>query len=503
MGREPDAMSTPVSGSGAQRAGGLAALGTGVRIASQVMSLALLLVAGRVLSVEAFGLFALAVILINLAQHLLYSGVYAFILRQPDLEPYRGTALTLQWIIALAFALLILSVVGLIWLIAPQSPLATLVLATAPLPLIGVAGCWQEAHVLRAGRVAPYYASLLVSEVIGFVLGLYLLQAGFGVWSLIFSRYATGVMFALGLSLFAPKWPKPEFRRGPLSEMLGFSLGLYGSSGLTFFTAYAADVIIGAVLNTRAVGLYRMGARTATAAYDIFAQTTRVLSWQVVGRNSREGRVRDPVWLSMYALVLCVILTALGTMAVLAQPLTAVILGPDWADMVSVLQIIAGVRVVGALDLVATAHFTAAGESRFLLRLRLVEAGLLLLCVGALVWSGPVGVAMALWPPALVMWGVFLRRLIAETGVSAGQVARELAPPIAIAMSAILAALAVARFAPQTSDIVLLAEASLAAMVAFAVAALVVFRGWTLTTLRRLARALQHESKLGAEPAPD
>jgi PST family polysaccharide transporter len=483
------------AGSGARRAGGLAALGMGVRIVSQLMSLALLLVAGRVLSVEAFGLFALAVILINLAQQLLYSGVYAFILRQPDLAPYRGTALTLQGAIALTFSLLITGVAALIWLIAPQSALGTLMLATAPLPLIGVMGCWQEANVLRAGKVAPYYASLLVSEVSGFALGLFLLQSEAGVWSLIFSRYATGVLFAVGLSLFAPKLPRPEMRAGPLREMLGFSLGLYGSSGLNFFTAYAADVLIGAVLNTRAVGLYRMGARTATAAYDIFAQTTRVLSWQVVGRNSRQGRVRNPVWLPMYALILCVIATALGTMAVLAEPLTAAILGPDWAEMVPVLQLIAGVRIVSALDLVATAHFTAAGQSRLLLRLRLLEAGLLLASVAALVWTGPLGVALALWPPALIVGAVFLHLLTADTGVGGRQVLGELGPALAIAAGAILAALAVKHFVTAPSALLMVVQGSLAALGAFLVMALGVFRGWTMRTVRRLSQALQHESE--------
>lgn len=487
-----------------RRAGSLALLGLGVRTGSQVMSLVLLLLAGRFLTIEMFGVFALAVILLNLAQQILYAGVYNFILKHAAVEPMLATAFTLQWLIAGGFSAVMLAAGGLAFGLVPGSQLGPLILATAPLPLVNVVACWQEAMVLRGGKVAPYYLSLLVTEVTAFLVGAGLLLAGAGVWSLLLSRYAGGVLLALSLSLVAPRLPKPGYDRGHAGEIMGYSLGLYGSSGLSFFTAYGADVLIGAVLNTRAVGLFRMGARTATAAYDVFAQTTRVLGWQMIGRMAREGRMRDPLWLHIAAVVFMVMFAALGSMAVLAQPLVMSVLGATWLPMVPVLQVVAMVRVPASFDLIATAHFTAAGETGFLLRMRIAEALILAASVAGAVWFGPVAVACALLPPALFLNASFLRRIARQTGTGAALVAREFAVAALIALGAIVPAAGVAHIMADRTPALTLVVATLAGLAGFGVMALMVFGSWTRRQIGVLSQAMLHESQVHRpEPAPD
>ena len=74
-----------------RRAGSLAAYGVVARIIAQAMALVLLVLAGRFLTLEMFGIFALSVILINFSQMLMYSGVYNFVLKEPDFDDVVGT----------------------------------------------------------------------------------------------------------------------------------------------------------------------------------------------------------------------------------------------------------------------------------------------------------------------------------------------------------------------------------------------------------------------------
>ena len=192
-----------------RKAGSIAAVGLVVRTASQMMSLVLLLMAGRFLTIELFGVFALAVILLNLSQVLLYSGVYNFILKEPGIEEYLGTALTLQILLAVVFAGAICGLGVLVLTFSGTPLLGQLILATAPLPMIGLVAGWQEAMALREHRVRFYYACLFAAEFAGFLTGVALLIGGFGVWALIVSRYVAGIALAVGLTLVSGKCPVP------------------------------------------------------------------------------------------------------------------------------------------------------------------------------------------------------------------------------------------------------------------------------------------------------
>ncbi len=473
-----------------RKAGSIAAVGLVVRTASQVMSLVLLLLAGRFLTIELFGVFALAVILLNLSQVLLYSGIYNFILKEPGIDEFLGTAMTLQMLMALVFAAAIGGLGALVLTFSQAELLGQLILATAPLPLIGFVACWQEAMALREHRVRLYYACLFLAEFAGFVTGIALLIGGFGVWALIVSRYVAGVALSVGLTFISGKMPRPGFSMSAARKITGYSIGLYGGSALTFFTTYWSDIIIGLVLSTRAVGLFRMGARTATAAFDVFAQTTRVLSWQVTGRAAREGRSDDPIWVSMYAAVLAVMLGALGSMAVLGRELTLSVLGEEWLPMVPVLQIICAVRVLASFDLVATAQLAAHGDTRFLFRMRLAEALIMASSLFFAVPHGAEAVALGLFPSTLFLLVMLMRRTCQSTGTRLRDVAWQLLPSVMIASSAILPAAITAQLMQDQPPLMALGSATLAGVTGIVFAGLVVFGRWTRSIARRLSLAM-------------
>lgn len=482
----------------ARRAGSMAALGLAARTASQVMTFVLLLLAGRFLTIELFGVFALAVILLNLGQTLLYTGIYNFVLKEPDVEDSIGTAFTMQCVMALLFGGIILGAYFLVREFTSQPVLAELVLATAPLPIIGLIGCWQESVALRVGKVRFYYLSTLTSEVAGFVTGAALLVMGYGVWALIISRYVAAVAFSLMISIAGGGLPRPEFKLSHARRILKYAYGLYGGAFLTFFSNYGADVVIGAFLNTRAVGLFRMGTRTATAAFDVFAHTARVLSWQVVGRLSREGRTDDPIWLRMYGVVFAVILGALGSMAVLGEELALTALGPDWLPMVPILQAVCLVRVIATFDVVATAQLAAADQTAFLFRMRIIEALMLAVALFVGVQFGEMGVALSLFPSAIFLFVVLLRRTMRLTDTSFGLVAKELASSTCVAAFAILPAFAVQHFVTGFAPWEVLLMATGAGLAGLAVALIGPYRRWTIGHAKALSMALVPEHQLAA-----
>jgi len=465
-------------------------LGMVARIASQVMTLVLLLLAGRFLTIELFGIFALAVILLNFSQTIMFSGVYAYLLKEPDIRPTLPTAFTLHCSVAGFFFLAILLVAFIITFIPGQMLLAKLVASTCGIPLISLIGCWQEALSLRRHKVRYYYLSLLTSEVLGFALGVWMLVNDYGVWSLVASRYVAFTVIASMLFLAARSLPRPGWNRDHARRIIDYGAGLYGSAALTFLTLYWSDIAIGALLNARAVGLFRMGARTATAAFDIFAQTTRVLAWQVTGRYSREGRLHEPVWVTMYACLITLVAAGLGSMAVLGEDLTLVILGEDWLPMVPVLQIVCLARIIATFDLVVAAQLAAAGDTKFLFRVRVGEALILFVTVFAGVSFGPVGVALGLIPPTLYVAVRNVRRVLAMTDATFAGMLSSVWPAFVIALATVAAALLGRTLLVDLSPLLRLAGSSLIGVAGFFLAAFLLFRQWTVGQIRALSDAL-------------
>lgn len=474
-------------------------VGMGVRVVSQSMTLVLLLVAGRFLTADLFGVFVLSSIVMNFAIIQLYTGVYHYVLKEPDFEEGKRTAFSLQLLIAFLYAGAIGGAAYLVWITGSGELLAQLIAATALVPIIMIVSSWQEAVLLRNGHVKVYYGALFLSEVGGFCLALGMLFAGFGVWALVANRYFSAIAVAILLTFRAGPLPWPAFRGSHALSIFKYSAGLYGNSALSFFTAYGAEIILGAFLSTRAVGLYRMGARTATAAYDIFAQTFRVLTWQAVGRMAREARLSPALWTRLMGINISIMTFVLGSISLLALELTDILLGEEWYGMVPVLQILCWVKILSSADQIATAQLAAAGESRFLFVARALEAVLML---GALLLSvqfGMVAVALALAFPVTVYVAFIVRKLMRMTEASLGLVTAAVLPGLVIALLSLGVVYGVSRYAPFESTLAMIGMTALAGGAAYLFLAFAIVRRWTFRTLQIVSVAILPAPNTGGE----
>ena len=127
------------------KAGSTVVLATGARIVSQLITLSVLVLAGRFLSPELFGVFVLATIFLNIASSLQYSGIYNYILREGGLRTHIRSAFTLHALFGLLFSIGIVVLAGLIHVFGGSRLLVLLILTTAPIPLGLIFTSWFEA----------------------------------------------------------------------------------------------------------------------------------------------------------------------------------------------------------------------------------------------------------------------------------------------------------------------------------------------------------------------
>lgn len=492
-------MSDASPGQARRQVGLLAVMGVVARLCAQMMLLVLLLLAGRFLTVELFGIFVLSSILMNFGVIQMYSGIYHFVLREPAFEEMKGTAFTLQMAFSLAFAAFILACSLGVYLLGWGDLLAQLMAFTAGMPVLALIASWQEAVLLRKGDVKFYYASLICSEIAGFTVSVLMLVNGLGVWALIVNRYVASGLMAAALLWKCGLLPKPQWSREDARKIVGFATPLYGNSALAYFTSSGADIVLGGFLTARAVGLFRMGSRTAGAAFDLFAQTFRILTWQAVGRMAREKRLSAELWTSLLVINLSIMLFVLGSLSLLSHELIDVMLGGEWMAMVPVLQILCWAKIITSADQIVSAQLAAAGHTAFLFRSRVLEAIILLVALLSTVHFGIIAVAFGMFPSALFYVLRLTHKLTRLTDTTMLAVGRAVLPGLALGAAGLLVVFGASVLLEAQGPIVTIAVTALVGVLTYVVTAFVAMRTWTLGLLHTVSTAILPASE--SEPA--
>lgn len=460
------------------------------RVSSQAMAIVLLIIAGRFLSVDEFGVYVLASIMIILPLTLLYTGVYHYILREPRFEQTKGSAFSLQLVFALALSVFVLLIAWLTLTMGWGRFLAILIASTTLLPILGAFGSWHEGIVLRRGKVAYYYGCLFFSEFVGFIIGVYTLYIGFGVWSLIIGKFVTAIVFPLALAFKSERMPKPAWNQDDIPEIFNYATGLYGNVILSFVSAYGATIITGAFLTTTAVAFLRMATRTAGAAFDIFSQTFRTLAWQAVGRMAREETSSATTLIGMLALYLSIVTFVLGALCILSQDAVYILLGEKWLDIVPILQIICCIKIIGTAEQLSSAQLSAAGRTRFLVKARTVEAVIITISVLIASQFGLVAVALSMIPAIVVFIVICYREMLRMLDVSVKQVILGIAPGVLGAFAALSTVYTSSVLMSESGALFRLIASSAIGAGAYLLIAAVPLRHWTQRTLKTVSTAI-------------
>lgn len=354
------------------------------RVAPQAGGLLLLIVGARYLAPETLGCFVLASAGIELLRHLVRAGW-----REAVLMDCQGSATPTILTLALASGIAVQPVAIGAALLAPRisaepnlAP-ALGILGLSVLPL-GAAAVW-EGVLLR--RKAPERAArpLIAAEIVQAAIAAVLLAGGWGILALAIARAFRAMVLAIGLGA-AAGWPcalslNLEQARSvlPVSRHVTLSAlaGLAGTSG--------ADLIVGLVLGPAAAACYRIAARISGAVAEVVTETTRVLAWSALaGRGPLDRKSLVLLFDRTFVLTLPVFVGV----AVVAESLVTVALGPAWSAAAPVLAILAVARLLAIPVLLVVPALASHGRTRWLPRL---AAGIAAASLLAILAAGPFG----------------------------------------------------------------------------------------------------------------
>jgi lipopolysaccharide exporter len=355
-------VSTPDQELGGRVRRGLA-WGLANSITMRLASLLLGIVLARLLTPEAFGVFAVALTVQTILLNLADLGMSADLIRSRD---WQRRAPTVASISLLSAGLLTVAMIVGAPVLASSlgSDQAAPVIALMSLSLvIAAAGVAPLATIQREFQQSRFFIIVATSFLVGGGLTV-LLIVGFGwgamalaVGKLVEQACTVGLQFT-----FTRTRPRFGFDRSVARSALAFGLPVAGANALSWLVLNVDYIVIGRAAGAVTLGFYVLAFTVSTGPVNALVQGVRNVALPGFSRLDRSKSAEN--FVSSFALVLTAGLLVGVLLATLAIPIVTVVYGSNWlgsAGALGVLALFGAMRVV--IDLAAT-FLIARGASK-------------------------------------------------------------------------------------------------------------------------------------------
>jgi O-antigen/teichoic acid export membrane protein len=368
--------------------------------ASQVVfhitrAIAAILIA-RLLTPDEYGLAALAIVFASLVMIFSDLALGAALIQRPSLSEHdKNTAFWVTVGSGVAFTALGIGLAGPIAGLYGQPEAEPLLVALSGSFIITALGATQLTLMMREMDFRQTELLALAGSLVGAGCGVALAATGAGSWAII-AQFVAGAIVTTALVWLRSSWyPRFMFSKASLLDLGGFSIYMLGQRILYYLQVNGDRFLIGRFLGTTALGTYAVAYNTMLVpASKIGGPLQRVFS-PAFSRIQDEPERIAATWARVGRIIAVVAVPMLGGLVVVAPDFVPVILGKQWTEAVPVIQVLAWVGIIQAIQALNYDVLMARDRTRtmFLFSLVLTACHLVAFSVG-LEW-GVVGVAVS------------------------------------------------------------------------------------------------------------
>jgi O-antigen/teichoic acid export membrane protein len=440
-------MTTMEAAPGAGGRGRRASLGalalTGASVLRLSLQFAMLPILARLIGPAEYGLVALAMPFILLANVLADGGMgYALGRRQEVSRDEETTVFWLSGAIGLALSLACCLAAWPMGALMDQPRLPLLIAALSPILFLNSLTTVANGRIIREGRFAIFAGGDLISTVASAGTALAAALAGWGAWALVAQQL---VLWTCKLAWVASRAGTPirwHYRFEEAKRLLTFGVHTIGAILADFAARNLDSLIVGGVLGATTLGYYAMAYQLVRAPDMLISGPLYLYIFTAVARTAQgsPAAMQDlaAAGLRLGVAALAPVFCGLALTADLAVPL---VLGDKWVAAIVPLRLLCAAGFFFCLCSIMATTLMGLGKSALRLKLSLALG---VATVGAVALCAPFGLQAVSAGAAAAMGavcGLYLCVLARELGAAATRLAAGLGPA-AIGCAAMAAAVA-------------------------------------------------------------
>jgi O-antigen/teichoic acid export membrane protein len=335
--------------------------------------MAVALVLARLLTPHEWGLAAMVLVFSGFVVVFTDNALGTALIQRKVLFP--GDRSTVFWLSALIGLLLALAGVACSGLIAQfygEPDVRPLFVVASLGFLVTSLGSTQAALLIRDMKFRLLELRLLAATLLGAAVAIVVAVKGFGAWAIVAQQVTEACVSTVLLWVLSPWRPSLTCSRASIRRLGRFAGNVFAENFLFQAGRNAGNLLIGRFLGAAALGVYSLATtvilvpfwRIAAPLQQVFLPAFSEL------QNDRERLAR--LWIRTTRLIAAVAMPALVALVILAPDFVQVVLGSRWEAATPVIQILAWVGLLQALQALNAEILLALDRSGTLLRFTVV-----------------------------------------------------------------------------------------------------------------------------------
>ncbi len=416
-------------------------LGVVARGSGQISALVVSIVAARVLGPHGFGVYAIASVLVVIAQQVLWGGVYDFVVKSRQADADIDTPFWINLGIGVVGAVVIVAAAPLLSRLTDLPGVLALMLALAPTTILGAWVAWSEAVLLREAKLRMFYVLSMVVELVAGTTAVVCFWAGVGVWSFVIYRYMQLALGAVLNSVIAQRLPRCRYDRSVAHTVLTFANRINGSRIVNLAGVYAPDLLLGFFAGAASTASYRFANRIVVGVSDMFFGPVAKQAWVSLAAHPDDPAARGRIWAGLLQILALIVWPALWGIATLSQGLVDLLAGPSWHDAASVVVLMAMARTLLVFEVFFEPLLGVRNRATYVFQMRCLLAGLSVVAFLLLAQFGAIGGGICQIVIGLASAVISIRTSLHETSLSLARIVQIMIPPAIGGALAVIASL--------------------------------------------------------------
>lgn len=352
------------------------------RILAQLVSFIVSIVLARILTPEHYGVVAMVIVFINIANVFVTSGFSTSLIQKKDATDIDfSTIFYCSLSVSIGIYVVLFVAAPIIANFYSEPQLTSVIRVFSVKLLVSAYNSVQHAYVSRNMLFKKFFFSTLFGTVVSGVVGIALALAGFGVWAIVFQYLVNTCVDSIVLGFTIPWKPRLVFSKQSAKVLMGFGWKVLVADLIGTIFNNLRSLLIGKIYTASDLAYYNKGQQIPNLiSTNVDASISSVLFPVISNENDDRQRVKELTRKSM-KMSSYIIFPLMAGLAAIAEPLTILLLTEKWRPMIPYLQLICISNALGTITNVNLQSMRAVGSSDVVLKLEIIKKPIALVLI--------------------------------------------------------------------------------------------------------------------------
>ncbi|MBL1211255.1 lipopolysaccharide biosynthesis protein [Geminocystis sp. GBBB08] len=363
---------------------------------SQGISLVIFLILARLLAPQAWGLIAMANLVIDFLQLFLSENFRQTLIQKQTINIKEiNTVFWTQIFLGFLFTLIIFILAGIIATFFRQPQLKLILQIFSFLFIISAFSQTQIALLHREFAFKTLALRSLFAIIISGIVGIVCAFNDYGLWSLVAQQLTYEIVALIMLWKVSDWQPQWQFSFDYLCKILSFSSNVLGYELIDFFNQRTDQLLIGYFLGEVALGSYAISHRILQVMTQLLIGSLNDVTFSIFSHLQEDKESFINAFYRATQLTCLIAFPVFCATIILSEELIITLFTEKWLNAIPILKILGFTGILRSISFVQATALVAMGKPSYQLKISLINTILnIILCVITVPW-GVMAVALA------------------------------------------------------------------------------------------------------------